>query len=168
MQNAKDSFYEVLRDRLAALNADRTIVVRGVTRPAILVDENETTSVAEMNDCFHLRWTETEAKVKGECPLVTLTCEVVYSTQGNGWNAGLDRGRCMASLDADLLAAVRAYPQNTIKKAYSAPEQGGTATDMKSRVWWSDLLLGPIKAKADRLTRTATLQVMCFEEGAEK
>ncbi len=41
MQNAKDSFYEVLRARLSALNPERTVAVRGVTRPGVLVDENE-------------------------------------------------------------------------------------------------------------------------------
>ena len=33
MQNAKDTFYVTLRDRLAAVNPARTMVVRGVTRP---------------------------------------------------------------------------------------------------------------------------------------
>lgn len=40
-QNAKDTFYVTLRDRLAARNADRTVVVRGATRPAVVVEENE-------------------------------------------------------------------------------------------------------------------------------
>ena len=33
MQNAKDTFYMTLRDRLAAVNPARTMVLRGVTRP---------------------------------------------------------------------------------------------------------------------------------------
>ena len=41
MQNAKDTFYLMLQSRLTALNPSRTIVVRGVLRPGILVDENE-------------------------------------------------------------------------------------------------------------------------------
>ena len=41
MQNAKDTFYEVLRSRLVALNPERTIVLRGVMRPGVLVEENE-------------------------------------------------------------------------------------------------------------------------------
>ena len=44
MQNAKDTFYELLRGRLAALNPDRTVVVRGVVRPGVLVEENELVS----------------------------------------------------------------------------------------------------------------------------
>jgi hypothetical protein len=32
VQNAKDTFYEVLRNRLVAFNPERTIVLRGVVR----------------------------------------------------------------------------------------------------------------------------------------
>ena len=38
MQNAKDTFYLTLQSRLAALNPSRTVVLRGVVRPATLVD----------------------------------------------------------------------------------------------------------------------------------
>ena len=55
MQNAKDTFYELLRERLAVLNPERTIVVRGVSRPGVLVDENELQASAALPDCFHLR-----------------------------------------------------------------------------------------------------------------
>jgi hypothetical protein len=41
MQRAKDTFYITLRDRIAALNPARTVLVRGVVRPAVLVEENE-------------------------------------------------------------------------------------------------------------------------------
>jgi hypothetical protein len=41
MQNAKDSFYIALRTRLAALNPERTILLRGTKRPGILVEEAE-------------------------------------------------------------------------------------------------------------------------------
>ena len=41
MQSAKDTFYVTLRDRLAALNPARTVVVRGMVRPGVLVEENE-------------------------------------------------------------------------------------------------------------------------------
>ena len=40
MQAAKDSFYMALRERLAALNPARTMVIDGVTVPAIVVREN--------------------------------------------------------------------------------------------------------------------------------
>ena len=57
MQNAKDTFYMTLRDRLAAVNPARTMVVRGVTRPGSLVEENELVSADQPVDAFCLRWT---------------------------------------------------------------------------------------------------------------
>ncbi len=39
MQNAKDSFYMALRTRLAAINPERTILLRGAVRPGILAEE---------------------------------------------------------------------------------------------------------------------------------
>ncbi len=41
MQNAKDSFYMTLRARLAIINPERTVLLRGTLRPGILVEEAE-------------------------------------------------------------------------------------------------------------------------------
>ncbi len=166
MQNAKDSFYEVLRERLSACNPERTMVVRGVTRPAIVVDENESGSVALQAECFHVRWTGATVTA-GTLPLITLECEVSYSTAGNSWNGGLDRGRVLAAMDAELLQAVGTAPQNCVKKAFRASAQGEVAVAMQSRIWWSDLHFDPVKAESNRLLRTASLQVMSFEEKGE-
>jgi len=46
MQNIKDSFFIAIRDRLATLNPQRTVLVQGVSRPAILVIENEISAAA--------------------------------------------------------------------------------------------------------------------------
>lgn len=167
MQNAKDSFYEVLRDRLAGLNPERTVTVRGVTRPGLLVDENETESIAGLPDCFHLRWTEAAVTEEGQLPLLSLTCELSYATAGTAMNGGLDRGRCLAAMDAELLAAVRQCPQNAVKKDFSALANGGAAATLTTRVWWSDLTFEPVKVKADRLVRTAALEVLSFQEAGE-
>ena len=61
MQNAKDTFYEMLRGRLAALNPGRTIVLRGVVRPGVLVEENELVSTVVLPDCFRVNWTQAAA-----------------------------------------------------------------------------------------------------------
>lgn len=167
VQNAKDSFYKVLRDRLAVINPDRTTVVRGVTRPAVLVLENEATNVQTKEDCFHLRWAEAETAMQGEYMLVSQRCELVYSTAGTTWNGGLDRGRVLAAMDAELMQAVQLYPQNAVKRVFRATAQDETATMMASRIWWSDVSLGSIRAEAERVSRTATVEVMSFEEGRE-
>ena len=51
MQNAKDTFYVTLRDRLAAVNPARTMLVRGVIRPGLLVEENELASAYGSGGC---------------------------------------------------------------------------------------------------------------------
>ncbi len=56
MQNAKDSFYMALRTRLAAINPERTILLRGAVRPGILVEEAEAPFSQIPNDVFVLRW----------------------------------------------------------------------------------------------------------------
>ena len=167
MQNAKDTFYEVLRGRLAALNPERTIVVRGVTRPGVLVDENELRACTALPDCFHLQWVSEAADVQGAMPLVTLGCVVSYATAGTAMNGGLDRGRALAAMDGELLAAVRQCPQNTVKNNYGALANGGAAVAMNTRVWWSDVEFGPVKVDRDRVMRTATVQVMSYQEAGE-
>ncbi len=167
VQNAKDSFYEVMRDRLASVNPERTMVVRGVTRPAVVVDENETANVAAEGECFHLRWTGATVGGEGELPLVVLSCEISYATAGNPWNGSLDRGRTLGAMDAELLSVSRTYPQNAAKRSYAALAQGGSPLVLQSRIWWSDVMFEPAKVEADRLTRVAKVQVMSFQETGE-
>lgn len=167
VQNAKDSFYEALRERLSALNPERTVVVRGVTRPGLVVDENETQSIADSPDCFHLSWTAVQVAHDGALPLVSLECEVRYETAGTAMNGGLDRGRLLAAMDGELLSAVGQCPQRVVKANYAALAQGGQAQTMGSCVWWSEPKLGATEAKANRIKRTVAIQVMSFEEAGE-
>ncbi len=81
--------------------------------------------------------------------------------------AGLDRGRALAAMDAELLSAVRQEPRNALKNDYSGLSSGGAAVAMQTRVWWGDVVLGPVKVDRDRLMRTATVQVMSYQEAGE-
>jgi hypothetical protein len=57
MQPTKDSFYIALRDRLVAVDPNRTVTLDGATRPAIAVVENEPPTGAPcLCDTFYLRW----------------------------------------------------------------------------------------------------------------
>ena len=57
MQFAKDSFYLALRDRLAALDPERKVLVDGVERPAILVIENKPVNAAPpLPNAYYLAW----------------------------------------------------------------------------------------------------------------
>ena len=167
MQNAKDTFYEVMRTRLAAVNPERTAVVRGVVRPAVLVEENELVGAAAPVDCFRLRWTGVNVDTAGALPCVALTCEVIYETAGTAMNAGADRGRVLASMDAELAAMVNASPQQSTKVDYSGLAFGHAAKVMSTNVWWGDVVLGAATVKAERLARTATVQVMYLQEEGE-
>jgi hypothetical protein len=167
VQNAKDTFYEVLRTRIAAANPERTIALRGVTRPGVLVEENELVTTATTPDCFRLRWIDASVDAANALPLATITCEVLYETAGTPGVGGLDRGRLLTAMDAELVNAVHACPQNSAKQDYVALANGGSAAAMGTNIWWSNVELGPLVVKADRITRSAKITVMSCEEAGE-
>ncbi len=167
MQNAKDTFYEVLRNRLVALNPERTIVLRGVVRPGVLVEENELLSAVAIPDCFRLRWSAAQVDPNGTMPLVMLECCVDYETAGTAMNGGMDRGRALAAMDAELQGAVNASPRNVLKMNYSGLANGNAVVAMHTNVWWSEAAFGEMVTKDDRLARTATVQLMSYQEAGE-
>ena len=69
MKKARDSFYVALRDRLQVLNPSRQVLIRGVWRPGVLVEENESFAAIVPDNVFVLRWTKT----RGRCPARTRT-----------------------------------------------------------------------------------------------
>jgi hypothetical protein len=168
VQNAKDTFYMLLRDRMAALYPQRTVVVREVTRPAVLVDENETGDALSAPDCFHLRWTGVDIARDEALPLASLTCEIEYSTSGLEEMGGLDRGRALTMMDSALLQALQMAPQSTTKMDYRALARGGVVTPLRTRVWWSGPELGPVKVNGSALSRAVRVQVMSLEEDGEQ
>lgn len=164
MQNAKDTFYTTLRDRLATLNPARSMVVRGVTRPSVLVEENELPSDAAPVNTFRLRWLGLQVDTRGALPLAAMTCEIRYATDGSSGNGGMDRGRLLAAMDAELISALAQAPQNTPKTSYSAAPPVAMATN----VFWGDVILGAAIAIGERLERTATVEVFCYQEAGER
>ncbi len=167
MQNAKDTFYEMLRSRIAAANPERTIALRGVTRPGVLVEENEIVSAVTIPDCFRLCWLDVTVDAANAMPLAEMTCEVMYETAGTPGNAGLDRGRLLGQMDAELTAAVNTCPQHSPKQNYAALANGGSAVALTTKIWWSNVALGPLIVKADRIGRVAKITVMSCEEAGE-
>jgi hypothetical protein len=167
MQNAKDTFYEVMRSRLMAVNPYRTTVLRGVVRPGVLVEENELVSAVAMPDCFRLRWVPEALSADGNMTMVTAVCEIEYETAGTAVNAGMDRGRAMSTMDGELQAVVNPLPRTTPKMNYSGMATGAVAVAMGTSVWWGELALGTTTVKEDRVARTATVRVMSFQEAGE-
>ncbi len=105
-QDAKDSFYVAMRTRLAALNPDRTTTVREATRPALLVAENELEpgDGGMPTETFVLHWSAAVADTTEAMPLEHARCEIRVSTAGSPEVAGMDRGRTLATMRAELNA----------------------------------------------------------------
>ncbi len=158
MQSAKDSFYMALRDRLATLNPQRTVLLEGRTRPAIVVRENEpATAVEDQPNTFYLDWGLALALDDSETPVMQMQCTVGYWTAGSTDSAG-DRGRQMTKLDEELLQ-ICDPPRTRLLDYSSSP-----VTDLGRNVFWTPPAM---KAKADeqgRVHRAAELTIYFLAE----
>jgi hypothetical protein len=169
MQDTKDTFFVALRDRVATGNPARTVVVRGVVRPGVIVEENELTTAWIPTGVFSLRWTDVILNRSGAVPLVALTCSVRYCTDGDAANGGMDRGRLLAQMDAELGAALGAGLQgigvrNTRKMSYAALPSGGAPVERETNIFWGDVAFGPAVVVGERLERVATVMVFGYLE----
>ena len=162
MQNAKDTFYIALRSRLASVNPARTMTVRAVTRPGILVRRGRSAGGAAILEAFALSWTGMQADLQLPAILAQMTCEIQYSTVGTQVNAGLDRGRTLEEMDYEVLhLLVSILGTKDELPAYPA-------TAMETMVFWSEPDFGPVVALRDRLSRTVKVNVFAFQEQGEK
>jgi hypothetical protein len=167
MQNARDTFYVMLQGRLAALNPERTIVVRGLVRPGVLVDENELPTATVVVDAFRLQWNGLQVNSAGPMPLVALECEIRYATDGNVSNGGMDRGRLLGVMDSELATALAAMPRRVQKMDYAAAGPGVGGAALATNVWWGDVVFGTASAADERVERTAKVQVFAYQEAGE-
>jgi hypothetical protein len=156
-----------LQSRLAALNPARTIVVRGVVRPGTLVEENELPSAWVPVNAFRLQWTGLHVNSGGPLPMVSMECSIQYATDGTSGNGGMDRGRLLAAMDAELVSALSAEPHTVPKMNYSAAGDGVAPAAMGTNVFWADPVFGAATAAEDRLARTTTVQVYAYQEAGE-
>ena len=179
MQSAKDSFYMALRERLASVNSARIVAVNGVTRPAILVVENEAVSAGDLlADAFHIYWGAARASKQhsgGERPMMALECTIAYRTSGSG-ETGVDRGRSLTALDQELLAicrpgwaAKRDYRQSPAgelgtKLVWNPPELGDAETVGEAPSSWRKTRA----VSGAKLQRLASMTVYFFAEAEQK
>jgi hypothetical protein len=161
MQNAKDSFYMALRTRLTAINPERTIMLRGATRPGILMEEAEAPFSQLPNDVFVLRWLGLGVDTNLDSALVAEECEIVYQTCGTQSFGGLDRGRSLSKMDEELMAMLQ--PFSTSKLDCTATP----AASMLTKVFWDEPLFAPIVAQQDRLSRSVKVMVYSYQEQGE-
>ncbi|HZC44317.1 MAG TPA: hypothetical protein VE195_09090 [Acidobacteriaceae bacterium] len=162
MQNAQNTFYITLRNRLEALNPNRTIYLRGVTRPGILVESNEFVVAQPPSDVFVLRWIglQTDPYLSGV--MLQMQCEIAYMTEGTAGNIGMDRGAMLTEMDAELMSLLQ---PNTVQKMNYALTP---AVPMETQIFWSEATFQPLKVERDRLSRIATVSVFSYEEPGEQ
>jgi hypothetical protein len=161
MQNAKDSFYMVLRTRLSTVNPERTILLRGAVRPGILVEEAEAPMSQLPSDVFVLRWLGLGTDCDLPATMAGEQCEIIYQTCGAQSFGGLDRGRSLSEMDEELLAMIAPY---------WTPKLNFTATPpatMLTQVFWDEPAFAPIVIQRDLLSRTATVLVYSYQEQGE-
>jgi hypothetical protein len=161
MQNAKDSFYMTLRTRLATINPERTILVRGAVRPGILVEEAEAPFNQLPNDVFVLRWLGLGVDMDLSATMAAAECEILYQTCGTQSFGGLDRGRALSQMDEELVAMLT--PFYTPKLNYTATPPAA----MLTQVFWDEPGLTPIVTQRDRLSRSAKTMVYSYQEQGE-
>jgi hypothetical protein len=161
MQNAKDSFYLALRTRLVATNPERTILLRGTVRPGILVEEAEAPFSQLPNDVFVLRWLGLGVDMDLGSAMTVGECEIVYQTCGTQSFGGLDRGRLLSEMDAELVAILAPY--FTPKLNYAVTPPGA----MLTQAFWDEPGFGPVAVQRDRLSRSAKVMVYSYQEQGE-
>jgi hypothetical protein len=159
MQAAKDSFYVTLRDRLVVIDPQRTITLDGAMRPAIAVDENEPADGGPpLCDTFYLHWGSAHPVQPSVSTLMAAECTISYYTEGTEANAGLDRGRELASLDNDVLAI--SSPCCIAKCDYSS----GSPVPLGSTLFWTPPVLNAAKVVSPYVGREAAVTVFFYPE----
>ena len=161
MQNAKDSFYMALRARLAAINPERTILLRNAVRPGILVEEAEAPFSQLPSDVFVLRWLGLGVDLDLGSTMVAEQCEMIYQTCGTQSYGGLDRGRSLSEMDEELAAIMQ--PFYTPKLNYTTTPPAA----MMTMVFWDEPEFGPIATQRDQLSRSAKVMVYSYQEQGE-
>jgi hypothetical protein len=161
MQNAKDSFYMALRTRLAAINPERTILLRGAVRPGILVEEAEAPFSQLPSDVFVLRWLGLGVDLDLGSTMVAEQCEMIYQTCGTQSFGGLDRGRSLSEMDEELAAIMQ--PSYTPKFNFTTTPPKA----MLTKVFWDEPEFGPIAIQRDQLSRSAKVMVYSYQEQGE-
>ena len=150
-----------LRSRLAAINPQRTILLRGAVRPGILVEEAEAPFSQFPSDIFVLRWSGMAADTDLPSTMVADQCEVIYQTCGTQSLGGLDRGRALSEMDEELLAMLQ--PFYTQKFSYTATPPAALMT----HVFWDDPTFAPVIVQRDRLGRSVVVTVYSYQEQGE-
>lgn len=159
MQATKDSVYMALRGRLAQAYPARTVTTDGVTRPAIIVAENDSTDKKRrQDDTFYVEWGEARVVSPGTSTLMAMTCTFWYMSAGTDANGGVDRGRVSGEMDSELMAIWA--PPKTHKYDWTS----GSPADLASNIFWSAMTIRAKDAEEGRAAHEASLTVYFYPE----
>lgn len=150
-----------LRSRLAVVNPERTMLLRGMVRPGILVAEAEAPTAQPPADVFVLRWMGLGTDMELGSMMVAEECEISYVTSGTQAFGGLDRGRMLSAMDEELLAILQ--PFYTTKTKYTVQP----AVAMQTQVFWDEPVFTPMNVQRDQLSRSAKVMVYSYQEQGE-
>ena len=162
MQNAKDSFYLALRTRLARMNPERTVLLRGALRPGILVEEAEAPLAQPPSDVFLLRWLGLGVDTDLSSAMSVTECEILYTTCGSQAFGGLDRGRMLSAMDQEVLAMLDPFYAPKLDYSVQPP------ADLHTNVFWDEPTFSPINVQRDRLSRSVRLSVYSYQQQGEE
>lgn len=166
MQAAKDSFFRALQSRLALVNPARTITTGGVTKPAILVSENEPYPPAKLFfNTFYIHWIGAPAvpEFGGTlAPRYEQIAQMEYFVQGTSalHRPFADRGRLMAQLDRELVQIL--FPGFTPKQDHGQQPPAPLGSTLHWR--WNPDLRTVTEKEGSVLRRVATVNVSFYLE----
>ncbi len=166
MQAAKDSFFRALQTRLAVVNSARTITVDGITKPAILVAENESYPPGKLLfNAFYIHWLGAPAvrEFGGTlAPRYEQIAHIEYFVRGTAdlQKPFADRGRLLGEMDRELVLIL--FPGFTPKLDYSQ----GPPTPLGSSVTWrySPSFRTLTEREGSVLRRIATVNISFYLE----
>ncbi len=141
------------------MDPQRTILIDGATRPAIVVAENEPPNAAPpLCDAFYLYWGSARSALPSASTLMEMECTISYRTKGTDANGSLDRGRDLASLDNDVLAMCS--PPRAGKCDYST----GAPVDLGSTIFWTLPVFSALVNAPPYLGREVSVTVFFYPE----
>jgi len=112
-------------------------------------------------DVFVLRWTALGTDVNLPLVLARLDCEILYTTGGTPAASGLDRGRALEEMDAEILGLLSPYCAPKMNYTQTPPVQ------LNTPVFWTAADFTSALTVRDRLTRSAKVTVFAYREPGE-
>ncbi len=159
MQSAKDSFYMAMRDRLVGLNPQRTVVIDGQERPAVLVCENEAVGAdSRVWEAFCLRFGEIDELAPAAAAPMSMTCTITYRTKESAEAGVLGRGRALAEMDKELRAMLAITSAPKLDHTADPPIELGT------RLFWPAPKWGEATLDGEDITRVITVKIYFHPE----